>query len=317
MTKSNIYEALALFQDKVGSVHKGKTAKAGSFSYAYADLSAIMAHIQPVLTECKLAVSQAIHSMEQRAALSTSLCHWPSGESIDSTFPFEPNPDPQKAGSQITYYRRYSLGAILNLVTDEDDDAAKASPQARKRAAPKARSGSSQTSPKPTTAATATDSARPEKQCPACGKGDLDDDYPLLQDKENPDKWFHWKKKGGCGWTGNPDNYSKPESTASTAGKTLAKKAQEMFGEGKSPGKIAHHYREEIEIARQTKDMDKLQDTLTKMRADDDAGGLPDATRKNIWVKWNDARDEIQKHMEAQAEALHLDDQAQKDRVPF
>lgn len=215
--KSNIYEALALFQEKVGTIGKDKTAQAGSFSYDYADLASIMREIQPVLTECKLAVTQGVDHPEgdyKNACLVTHLCHWESGEKLVTHFPFTPHPDPQKAGSQITYYRRYSLGAILNLVTDEDDDGVKASPQAQQRAAPKAQSAGkmSTASPKTDASSTSTPHSRPPEQCPACGKGKKGvregPDYPLLQDREDPSQWFHWKKKtGGCQWKGNPDEY--------------------------------------------------------------------------------------------------------------
>lgn len=32
------------------------------------------------------------------------------------------NTDPQKAGSEITYWKRYNLGQLLNIQTDTDDD---------------------------------------------------------------------------------------------------------------------------------------------------------------------------------------------------
>ena len=40
---------------------------------------------------------------------------------IESSFPL-PDADPQKIGSAITYGKRNNLGALLNVVTDDDDD---------------------------------------------------------------------------------------------------------------------------------------------------------------------------------------------------
>nr|MBP9898574.1 ERF family protein [Gemmatimonadales bacterium] len=57
-------------------------------------------------------------------ALVTELIHAESGESINSYASVvcaEPN-NPQKVGSAITYYRRYSLLTLLNLTPEEDDD---------------------------------------------------------------------------------------------------------------------------------------------------------------------------------------------------
>jgi hypothetical protein len=44
-------------------------------------------------------------------------------EKIESRFPIpETITDPQKMGSAITYAKRYNIGQLFNIMTDEDDD---------------------------------------------------------------------------------------------------------------------------------------------------------------------------------------------------
>ena len=67
--------------------------------------------------------------------LTTRLIHT-SGEWIESTLSMKPSKaDPQGIGSCITYARRYSLAAMVGVVSDDDDDANAASAPAK--AAPK------------------------------------------------------------------------------------------------------------------------------------------------------------------------------------
>jgi hypothetical protein len=60
---------------------------------------------------------------DNNSVLETTLYHT-SGEWISGTQLVNPvKNDPQGLGSAITYARRYSLSAILGLVSDDDDDA--------------------------------------------------------------------------------------------------------------------------------------------------------------------------------------------------
>ena len=73
--------------------------------------------------------------------IETTLMH-DSGEWVSSQLALRPvKNDPQAFGSAITYGRRYSLAAILGIVTDDDDDGNDAShvaPPLARHASPKA-----------------------------------------------------------------------------------------------------------------------------------------------------------------------------------
>ena len=112
-------KALVEFHKKVGKVIKD----AKGYNYRYATLSNILDVIQDPLNECGLAVTQLPQGDHE---LVTMLTHV-SGEFIGNTSRMTPKQDdPQGRGSCITYQRRYSLGAILCINIDEDDDAAAA-----------------------------------------------------------------------------------------------------------------------------------------------------------------------------------------------
>lgn len=88
-------------------------------NYKYVSLDCILESITPVLSKHGLLIVQYV----QDTNLVTELYHCETAQVIKSNFPLEKNPDPQKVGSQITYYRRYQLSAMLGLVgTDNDTD---------------------------------------------------------------------------------------------------------------------------------------------------------------------------------------------------
>ena len=113
-------KALVEFHKKVGKVIKD----AKGYNYRYATLSNILDVIQDPLNECGLAVTQLPQGDHELVTILTHI----SGEFISNTSRMVPKEDnPQQRGSCITYQRRYSLGAILCINIDEDDDGAAAS----------------------------------------------------------------------------------------------------------------------------------------------------------------------------------------------
>lgn len=91
------------------------------FKNRYASLDAINSAIVPVLSSHGLAVLQPVQEKEGKVWIETTLIH-ESGDQISYSYPLQNIADPQKMGSQITYGRRYSLCALLNITADEDDD---------------------------------------------------------------------------------------------------------------------------------------------------------------------------------------------------
>ena len=114
---TNLTKAMFSFQTKVSSVKK--TANNPHFKKNYADLTAILETINPILQECGLLVTQ--HPNED--TLVTVIYHAESGEWMKSEqiLRMKDLNNPQAQGSAITYARRYALASIFNLNQEDDD----------------------------------------------------------------------------------------------------------------------------------------------------------------------------------------------------
>jgi hypothetical protein len=94
----------------------------------YADLTAVWEAIRGPLTANELSVTQEpVDCAEGWVAIRTCLLH-ASGEERTSLLKMPvATKTPQGYGSAITYTRRYSLAAMVGVVSDEDDDGNEAS----------------------------------------------------------------------------------------------------------------------------------------------------------------------------------------------
>lgn len=117
----NIYKALFDFQQDVPVIHKATQ----GYGYSYADLTEIFKVILPLLKQHGLGFTQLIEGSN----LKTILFHVESGETLESVAQIPTDVTLAKMnqyqvmGSAITYFRRYSLSAMLGLITDADTDA--------------------------------------------------------------------------------------------------------------------------------------------------------------------------------------------------
>ena len=125
MSHTEIIKALLKVQKDFPRIEKNNTNP--HFKNRYADLSEIINKTRDVLHLHGLVLMQTIISESTDClTLRTTLYH-ESGESISSDFSFHPDINPQKIGSQLTYFRRYSIAALLNIAADDDDDGDSAS----------------------------------------------------------------------------------------------------------------------------------------------------------------------------------------------
>jgi len=116
-----IATALSNFQGKMTAVKKDSINP--FYKSKYASLDTIWETIRKPLSENGLSVSQTMDVDNDKSVLETTLYHT-SGEWISGMQLVNPvKNDPQSLGSAISYARRYSLSALLGLVSDDDDDA--------------------------------------------------------------------------------------------------------------------------------------------------------------------------------------------------
>lgn len=95
-----------------------KSAENPFFKSKYLPLGDIQEKLNPVLQQNNLVV----YHLTRENHLITVVADIDSGETLESAFPLPVGLDSQKVGSAITYGKRYNLGEIFNIITDEDDD---------------------------------------------------------------------------------------------------------------------------------------------------------------------------------------------------
>lgn len=119
----------------------------------YADINSVYTAIREVLPKHGLAVIQTMLPTDgSKAHVRTMLAHksgqWIAGECV---MPLDRQGGAQGMGSAITYARRYSLSAIVGVVTEEDDDGNAAQGRTSKAQAQAQREQAKAANPEPMT----------------------------------------------------------------------------------------------------------------------------------------------------------------------
>ena len=128
----SIYKKLLEVQKEVGAI--SKDSKNPFFKSKYFDINQLIEHVQPVLNKHGLVLTQPII----KGYVFSCLNDIDSTDCIESSLQLPELNDPQKLGSCITYYRRYTLASLLGLQA-EDDDGNKASKPVAKKTKPVAK----------------------------------------------------------------------------------------------------------------------------------------------------------------------------------
>lgn len=105
------------------------------FKNRYFDINSLLAALKPELNEAGLVVLQNLSNVNGAPALDTVVAEAETGESMSSTVLLPTNPDPQKMGAVISYFRRYALTSMF-LLEGEDDDGNSARKVEARSAAP-------------------------------------------------------------------------------------------------------------------------------------------------------------------------------------
>lgn len=117
-------------QKQIGTL--SKSAKNPFFKSAYLDLNDLLKHVTPLLHEQGLLLMQPI----QEGKVVTVIVDATDGKALATSDMLIPPTltDPQKLGSAITYFRRYTLKSLLAIAEGDDDGnlASKPSPDPTK-----------------------------------------------------------------------------------------------------------------------------------------------------------------------------------------
>ena len=117
-----LYQALLAVQAEVPALPLD--AKNPHFNSRFTSLAKLTELVMPILTKHGLVwVALPAIGQDGKPSLRYRMTHATTGQMIEGDMPLMlVKSDPQSQGSAITYARRYSLSAVLNLVADEDDD---------------------------------------------------------------------------------------------------------------------------------------------------------------------------------------------------
>jgi len=111
----NLYTKLNEVKKEIGAISKDSTNP--FFKSKYFDINSLLKHVEPLLQKNGLLLLQPIIKGE----VFSEVIDTESGESVTSSIVLPQMDDPQKLGSAITYYRRYTLQSLLGLQAEDDD----------------------------------------------------------------------------------------------------------------------------------------------------------------------------------------------------
>ena len=115
----SIYKKLLEVQKEVGAI--SKDSKNPFFKSKYFDINQLIEHVQPVLNKYGLVLLQPIEGGSVSSIIIDSEQKDNDDIQVCSSLELPQLSDPQKLGSCITYYRRYTLASLLGLQAEDDD----------------------------------------------------------------------------------------------------------------------------------------------------------------------------------------------------
>ena len=113
--KFTIHQKISLLQSDIGAI--SKDAKNPFYKSKYFDINSLIKQLNPLLDKYALVLLQPINSNK----VNSIIIDLESYEQVESSLELPTNLDPQKLGSAITYYRRYTLQSLLALQAVDDD----------------------------------------------------------------------------------------------------------------------------------------------------------------------------------------------------
>lgn len=118
----NLYAAIHKAQANIESVRKN--GENPHFKSKYATLDEIWETVRKAVNGAGLIVFCTIETRGDKKELTTHVAEVKSGEEISCSFPIVAQATgPQAVGSAMTYARRYTLTALLEIVTGDGEDA--------------------------------------------------------------------------------------------------------------------------------------------------------------------------------------------------
>lgn len=125
-----LFKKLFELKSELGKISKDSTNP--FFKSKYFDINSLLEHVEPLASKHGLLILQPI----REGFVVTEIINPEDGEKVTSQIKLSDYTDPQKMGSAITYFRRYTLQSLLGLQA-EDDDGNRASQPTKTKVYPK------------------------------------------------------------------------------------------------------------------------------------------------------------------------------------
>jgi len=115
MENLTLKQKISKVQSEIGALSKNQTNP--FLSSKYFDINQLMKQLQPLIEKYNLIILQPITDN----IVTTKIYDIDSDASVSSSLVLPDIKDPQKIGSAITYFRRYTLASLLALQAVDDD----------------------------------------------------------------------------------------------------------------------------------------------------------------------------------------------------
>lgn len=124
----NLDKAIFEIQQEIEPIARSEKADIdGKYSYKYAGMPKVWEALKPLLKKHGLLVKQPATTWDGHMMgdyIKTIVTHVESGESLTEHMRLiMRRDDPQAMGAAVTYAKRYQLGNIFGLITEDDNDA--------------------------------------------------------------------------------------------------------------------------------------------------------------------------------------------------
>lgn len=111
-----VYKKLFEAKKEIGKI--SKDSKNPFYKSKYFDINQLLEHVEPILQKHNLLIIQPIID---NCVHSIIIDIDNEDSNVKSSLELTNQTDPQKRGSEITYYRRYTLASLLGLQAEDDD----------------------------------------------------------------------------------------------------------------------------------------------------------------------------------------------------
>ena len=111
----SIHTKLFEAKKEIGKI--SKDSKNPFFKSKYFDINSLLEHVEPILQKHNLLLLQPITEGKVR----TEIIDVETGEKVTSEIALPQLNDPQKLGSCVSYYRRYTAQSLICLQSTDDD----------------------------------------------------------------------------------------------------------------------------------------------------------------------------------------------------